>query len=184
MNTHANLTKIFLKTLETVCMYWHCHLLEPLGNAVDAVNINAAIIHDGCHVPAVRADCHRVDGITVGTHMEKQLASLNVDKVHHTVLAQYTKSLLTCLAQKKIKWGRKKKKKRSCREQRRPAVPDLLLCQSSQTGTPAVGLYGPAWAFGSLSPTVGCPDTTDGLSWNDHPQQGSFHHCQKNSTSE
>lgn len=65
---------------------------------MDAVNINAAIIHDGSHVPAVGADCHRVDGIMVGTHMEKQLASLNVDKVHHTVLAQDTKNLLTCLA--------------------------------------------------------------------------------------
>lgn len=64
---------------------------------MDAVDINAAIIHDGCHVPAVRADRHRVDGIMVGTHMEKQLASLNVDKVQHAFLAQYTKSLLTCL---------------------------------------------------------------------------------------
>lgn len=72
--------------------------MDPPSKALDVVNINAAIICDGCHVPAVRADCHCVDGITVRTHMEKQLASLNVDKVHHAVLAQNTKSLLTCLA--------------------------------------------------------------------------------------
>lgn len=72
--------------------------MDPQGKALDVVNINAAIIHDGCHVPAIRADCHRVDGITAGTHMEKQLAGLNVDKLHHAVLAQHTKSLLTCLA--------------------------------------------------------------------------------------
>lgn len=63
---------------------------------MDAVNIDAAIIHDGSHVPAVGADCHCADGIITGTQVEKQLASLNIDKAHHAVLAQYTKSLFAC----------------------------------------------------------------------------------------
>lgn len=63
---------------------------------MDAVNVDPAIIQDGSHVAAVGADCHCGDGIITGTQMEKQLASLNVDKAHQAVLAQYAKSLFTC----------------------------------------------------------------------------------------
>lgn len=31
----------------------------------------------------------------MGTHMKKQLASVNIDKAHHAILTQHTKSLLT-----------------------------------------------------------------------------------------
>lgn len=63
---------------------------------MDAVNVDPAVIHDGRHVAAVGADCHRADGSITGTQMEKQLASLNVDEAHQAVLAQHTKSLFTC----------------------------------------------------------------------------------------
>lgn len=69
--------------------------MKLLGEAVDAVNVDAAIIHDGSHVPAVGADGRCADGNIRGTQMEKQLASLNVDEAHHAVLAQHTKSLST-----------------------------------------------------------------------------------------
>ena len=39
---------------------------------------------------SVGADCHCGNGIVMGTHVEKQLAGLNVDETHYTILAQYT----------------------------------------------------------------------------------------------
>lgn len=42
---------------------------------------------------AVGADRHCGDRVVMGTHVEEQLAGVNVDEAHHAVLAQYTKRL-------------------------------------------------------------------------------------------
>lgn len=69
------------------------HLVYFLGETLDTVDIDAAIIHD-CHdMSTIRTDSHCSDGIVMGTNMEKQLAGMNVDEPHYAVLAQYTKRL-------------------------------------------------------------------------------------------
>lgn len=78
------------------CERRHGHLFRLLGEALDAVDIDVAIIHDGSHVAAVGADCHCADGTVTGTQMEKQPATFDVDEAHHAVLTQHTESLFTC----------------------------------------------------------------------------------------
>lgn len=42
------------------------HLVWFLSETLNAVDIDAAIIHDGHHMAAIRADCHGGDGVIVG----------------------------------------------------------------------------------------------------------------------
>lgn len=78
-------------TLE--CYQADCHLVQFLGETLNAVDIDTAVIHDGHNMSAVGADRHCGDCVVMGTHVEEQLAGVNVDEAHHAVLAQYTKRL-------------------------------------------------------------------------------------------
>lgn len=60
---------------------------------MNAVDIDAASICDGHNVSTIRADCHCGNGVFVGTYMEKQLASVNVDEAHDAILTQYAENL-------------------------------------------------------------------------------------------
>lgn len=53
---------------------------------MNAVDIDAASICDGHNVSTIRADCHCGNGIVMGTYIEKQLASVNVDEAHYAIL--------------------------------------------------------------------------------------------------
>lgn len=70
-----------------------CHLVNFPGETASAVDVDAAVIHGGYDVAAVRADCRRGDAVVMGTDAEEQLVGVNVYEAHHAVLTQHGEDL-------------------------------------------------------------------------------------------
>lgn len=69
------------------------YLVEVLGEALNAVDVQAAVVHDSDHVTPAGAERHRGDGVLVGADVKQELACLSVDEAHDAVLAQHTQGL-------------------------------------------------------------------------------------------
>ena len=73
---------------------------------MDAVDVDAAVVHNGHDVASAGADGCRGDGLVVGAHVKEQLTCVDVDEAHHSVLTEHAQSLS----------GRKLKTLKPCQE--------------------------------------------------------------------
>lgn len=69
------------------------HLVHFPGETSSAVDVDAAVVHDGYDVAAVRAHCHCGDAVVMGTDTEDQLVRVNVYEAHQAVLTQHAEDL-------------------------------------------------------------------------------------------
>lgn len=70
-----------------------CYLVVVLGQTLNTVDVQAAIIHYRGNMASVGTDSGCGDGVIMGSDVEEQLAGLDVDETHHTILTQHPKSL-------------------------------------------------------------------------------------------
>lgn len=69
------------------------HLVHFPAETASAVDVDAAIIHDGYDVAAVWAHCRRGDAVVMGTYTEEQLVRVDVYEAHQAVLTQHAEDL-------------------------------------------------------------------------------------------
>lgn len=70
-----------------------CHLARFAAETASAVNVDAAVIHDGYDVATVWAHCCRGDAVVMGTYTEEQLVRVDVYEAHQAVLTQHAEDL-------------------------------------------------------------------------------------------
>lgn len=70
-----------------------CHLVHFPGETASAVDVDAAVIHDGYDVAAIWAHCCCGDTVVIGTYAEEQLVRVDVYEAHQAVLTQHAENL-------------------------------------------------------------------------------------------
>lgn len=83
----------FLPSRKIIRITIKCHLAHFPGETASAVDVDAAVIHDGYDVAAVGAHCRCGDAVVMGTYTEEQLVRVNVYEAHQAVLTQHAEDL-------------------------------------------------------------------------------------------